>query len=666
MAIDNSGLEWSGSCPHSLQTADDGWRECVWHLPPDEEFSSSCILRFSADTAPFWCLPGLFWGDNGNETTGQYYPRFKPDLSAPSRFVSSFWEFDISRFSQPLAAAHDGHVWRILQVQPYAYAGEEPLGCSLGFQYRDGEAMLLASLPSHERPYRPVGHDYTMPLRHTFRRSCPQEIRWRVRVLVLPGDQNAILDFLAEEYHRIPSRLPPEKPAVYAAATRNALLRWHYAAEGEGKYFKYTVAFDRVSQQLADAAGFSIDRHEMPLGWASGWAVLEPLIAHAVRSGDKEALAAASGVWQHLAHRGGLVSPSGFWWTRYSPAGVSGRNATPPRRPDGWDGNWMEDAEHLHMRTLADAVLRAARTVRLYGEHLPFSGELREQVRRQAVLAAGLAREGWPLPLGVHARTGRPIAMCGTAGMLWLAVWCELAQMNCWDDTALIKDGLDHYRPAVWSGRLNGAPEDIGECPGSEDTYIAIETYLAGYALCGREEDLATCIRAAKQLYFWRKAFTNYLDPRTIVGVYQLDSRGGDIASFKNHALHIYGLDADRTLRILSELMGQTRWSDLADDHWAFAAQLTPLVDGQFNAYEGMVTEQFYFCDWAAAGNSVFLLEDDKRRASYDFGCFFRNHGNIAGFSHAWCTAFILLAANGRVDGSSLDSGRLRVDQRAQ
>jgi hypothetical protein len=36
-------------------------------------------------------------------------------------------------------------------------------------------------------------------------------------------------------------------------------------------------------------------------------------------------------------------------------------------------------------------------------------------------------------------------------------------------------------------------------------------------------------------------------------------------------------------------------------------------VDGQFNAYEGMVTEQFYFIDWSALGNSVRLIEDDER-----------------------------------------------------
>ena len=212
-----------------------------------------------------------------------------------------------------------------------------------------------------------------------------------------------------------------------------------------------------------------------------------------------------------------------------------------------------------------------------------------------------------------------------------------------------IRAGLDHYRDAVESGELYGAPEDVGECITSEDIYIAVNAYLDGYRILGRKEDLATCLKAAEWLYLWRKSFHHHLDPRTIVGVYGLTSRGGDLASFKNNHLHIYGLDIDGSLRELAELTGDARWRELADDHWKFASQLVPLVDGQFNAYEGMVTEQFYFIDWSALGNSVRLIEDDERRATYDVGPHYRNHGNLAGFSHAWCTAFVLKTALERI-----------------
>jgi hypothetical protein len=229
--------------------------------------------------------------------------------------------------------------------------------------------------------------------------------------------------------------------------------------------------------------------------------------------------------------------------------------------------------------------------------------------------------------------------------MIWISVWAELAAMSQWDDKELIARGLDHHRQDVESGQLFGAPEDVGECVTSEDIYIAINAYMDGYRTTGRPEDLRTALLAARWLYIWRKSFNHRIDPRTLVGIYQLKSRGGDLASFKNNHLHVYGLDAEESLLELSRLTGDGHWRELAEDHWKFAAQFTPVVDGQFNAYEGMVTEQFYFIDWSALGNSVFLFEPDERRSSYDVGPHYRNHGNLAGFSHAWCTAFVLRAA---------------------
>jgi hypothetical protein len=259
-----------------------------------------------------------------------------------------------------------------------------------------------------------------------------------------------------------------------------------------------------------------------------------------------------------------------------------------------------------------------------------------------------MARKGWPLPMAVSAHDGAPTSQQGTAGMIWISVWAELNAIGLWPDVALIEQGLDHYRLAVQTGNLYGAPEDVGECVTSEDVYIAINTFLDGYRVTKRSEDLETAIQAARWLYVWRKSFNHSMDPRTILGTYQLRSRGGDLASFKNNHLHIYGLDTDASLRELSRLTGDSRWEQLADDHWNFSAQLAPLVDGQFNAYRGMVTEQFYFIDWSALGNSVYLHESDSRKSAYDVGPHYRNHGNFAGFSHAWCTAMVLRAATDR------------------
>jgi len=645
MEFSKSIIQWSNGSPESTESAPDDWILLSWQISAGTCFSATCRIPIAPTDAPFWCIPGLFWGDNQHDSTGQYYPRFQKSLQYPEKFQSSFWEFHTHRMAQPIAAVHEGSTWWILEVEPHTTVDGQVLHASVGFEYRDGQPFLLASLPYAERPYQHVGHDYTMPVSTSWTPTKDCVIRWKIRLLKVVGERDSILNVLQANYHSDLSASQRADPSACAAATRDALLHWHF--HPQEKYFRYTVAFDRVGQQLAEAGGASLDRHEMGIGWVSGWVVFEALIEWAMAHRDSKALEAVEKTWSHL-QASGLVCPSGFWWTRYAPQRLKNPSIFDARFPDGFDGNWMPDPAHLHLRTLGDAVLRATRTLRQHGGSLPFAQSLQRQVLNQAEAVADMARKGWPLPMAVSARNGAPTSQQGTAGMIWISVWAELHAIGLWPDVALIEQGLDHYRLAVQTGNLYGAPEDVGECVTSEDVYIAINTFLDGYRVTKRPEDLETAIQAARWLYVWRKSFNHAMDPRTILGTYQLRSRGGDLASFKNNHLHIYGLDTDASLRDLSRLTGDSRWKQLADDHWNFSAQLTPLVDGQFNAYRGMVTEQFYFIDWSALGNSVYLHESDSRKSAYDVGPHYRNHGNFAGFSHAWCTAMVLRAATDR------------------
>lgn len=631
-------ISWTGIQPNSLQRGKRGWLDAGWELPAGEPFAAVCRLSLPETAAPFWCIPGLFWGDNQHDGTGQYYPRFRPELAEPRLFESRFWEFHVWRAAQPLVAMHDGTAWWVLEVSPAA--GD--LCASVGFEYENGHPILLASLPACERPYRHVGHDYTMPSTGRSVSDRARKIEWSARAFRLEGTRKSLLDCLRENYHESDDSPAEINAADCARATRNALIKWHYHPSQH--YFRYTVAFDRVGQQIAEAMGGSLDRHEMAIGWVSGWVVFEALIEWAAMHNDAAALQAVEETWNNLT-ASGLVSPSGYWWTRHAPPRGLVPGIFSSKSPGGMDGNWMGVPNHLHIRTLGDAVWRAVRSLRKHGKFLPFAKTLLEQVSRQALQVGNLARRRWPIPLSVDALTGEPAGLRGTAGMIWISVWAELAAMGQWDDLSLITEALDHYRAGVESGHLFGAPEDVGECVTSEDIYLAVNAYLDGYRITRRTVDLETAIQAAKWLYLWRKSFNHRFDPRTILGVYQLKSRGGDIASVKNNHLHIYGLDVEESLLELATLTGDDRWRRFADDHWTFSAQLTPLVDGQFNGYEGMVTEQFYFIDWSALGNSVRLMEPDERRSDYDVGPHYRNHGNLAGFSHAWCTAFVLRGA---------------------
>jgi len=106
--------------------------------------------------------------------------------------------------------------------------------------------------------------------------DSPRTITWSVRALRLEGNVTSLLELLQTNYHTEEAASPKATAADCARATRNALMKWHYHPCEH--YFRYTVAFDRVGQQIAEGSGVSLDRHEMPLGWVSGWVVFEALL----------------------------------------------------------------------------------------------------------------------------------------------------------------------------------------------------------------------------------------------------------------------------------------------------------------------------------------------------------------------------------------------------
>ena len=643
--------------------AEDDWRTVTVTAKASGALSIRGEWGLGRVAQPFWCLPGLFWGDNQQDTTPMLYPRFDASLEKPSKFRSPFWQFHVSRLSQPLVGCYDGRRWWILEGEPCAKSDRsgELLSLGLGFGYRDGNAWLSCSLPAVEEPYRPVGHDYTEPRVSHHQIVANERITWRYRQLQISGERVALLDHLQSCYHEWRQRqslLPvAADAALVARATRNGLMRWHYAPQSH--CFKYSVAYDRIGQQLAEGAGCTLDSTQMHVGWISGWVVFEPLLDYAARLNDPKALDAVVQVWEHL--RQTIASPSGFWWGRYVAKphmndGKQLRSLFESRRKEPWDGGWLPDSNHIHLRTIGDAVLRAARALRNHGARLPFVSSLREDILRQARQMAEFAKSRAQLPLSVDAGTGEVQSLSGSAAMIWISVWLELLRQNLWHDRDVILRCAEAYRQAVGSGRLYGAPEDVGECASSEDAHIAINAYCNLYEQFRNHEDLETALRAARWLYLWRRCFHLPFSSRTMIGAYRLSSVGGEFASPKNNHFHVYGLDVDDSLRKLAQWTGDARWSELADDHWRFAAQLIALEDGQFNGYEGMMTEQFYFADWSCLGNSVHRLESDERRAAWDVGPHFRNHGNLAGFSTVWCVAFALGAAIRRFEGGSHES----------
>lgn len=633
----------------SVREAEDGWLEV--DLEAGEKDGSAC---FSMDVGsvedPFWCIPGIFWGDNLQDSTPHLYPRFDRSAEEPHHFRSRRWLIPLNRMAQPLVGVYGKGKWHVLEVEPNPRtSGEGEISISVGFEWSAEKTILMLRVPESEEPYTHSGCELTEATLSSWKNK-PRHVTVRYRFFEQVGERIDLLGHLRERYLVLSSsaagRLVSAEPEEVAAAAAHGLTRWHYSKENET--FKYTVAYDRVGQQIAEAAGCSLDSVQFFVGWVNGWVVLEPLLDYAKRAGDERAFEMACKAWQRVC--AGIVSPSGFWWSRHAPEFVA-RSGEPKTmafraRLDGdFDGGWMADPNHLHLRTIGDGVLRAVRSLDKHGANLPFADELREQILRQAELVAGLVGPDGSIPLAVDARTGAPTSLAGSAGMIWISVWLELQRQGLWTNTEVIKRAALFVREAVHTGLLYGAPEDVGECMSSEDVYIAVNAFCDRYEHTGAAEDLETACVAASWLLTYRRAFHVPLPPRTLLAMHGLSSIGGDLASGKNNHLHIYGLDAEKSLGKISQWTGDKIWEQMAEDHWKFAVQTVCLEDGHFNGYRGLVPEQPYFINWACLNNSVHRQEDDVTRNVWVVDEGYVNRGNMAGFSNVWCVAFVLAAA---------------------
>ncbi len=64
MNIINLQIVWSGRQPTAVQVNAQGWAVASWYVPAGEAFAATCRLALPETTQPFWCVPGVFWGDN--------------------------------------------------------------------------------------------------------------------------------------------------------------------------------------------------------------------------------------------------------------------------------------------------------------------------------------------------------------------------------------------------------------------------------------------------------------------------------------------------------------------------------------------------------------------------------------------------------------------------
>jgi glyoxylase-like metal-dependent hydrolase (beta-lactamase superfamily II) len=422
------------------------------------------------------------------------------------------------------------------------------------------------------------------------------EIRWWYGDL-LTGDPTGFANVqraVQEAWAGAVGRHVDTSQALAAAdAAVEGLLRWHYGVEQGSGMLAETVSFDLTQV-----------RNEMHVAWISGAPAAYALLRHGLTRDDEKSASAARSVLDTVS--GGLAPCGAFWgiWT-----------------PKGWRAGWNGSPTKLHARTLSEATLFLLRALSLEPAHPNWADAARSNLY---YCMRSLDDTGNPGSY-YDANTGEVLDRRGTAGLLWAAALAEAAVVL---DTPVYRDAAlrvgASYAGAIREGRLLGAPEDIGLCPSSEDTYNAVIAMMALWNATDDRQWLDLARMSADWLSTYRWSYNAHFPPGSPLARRGFRTRGADIASPSNNHMHMYGLICQRELFQLSRLLEDRWYGARAAAHLATFVGEVALRNGQFGGAErrGMIAEQWYTANWSREGRA----------------------GDMAPVSHAWCLGLLLLA----------------------
>lgn len=562
------------------------------------------VLLPAADQAPWWLLPGLFYGENRPEDCDRRFPRFEVGAHDPAGMVSDHWEFRADRAATPAVFAWAGPGGVALIGPETTALGMTGLG--FGHDATTGVGSVHLTFPFREDPVSYTGSGTPAPAETTTHRwDAGERVTLRFAVHALGPDRHGYAPVLRAEHlrTRAGSPLAPwvdiEQAAELAA---EGLHRWHYAEPG---VLLETVGFDR---EVSGQDGRSVDRQAMHVGWVSGIPWAHAMLVHGRRRAKPEVAEAGARVIDFICDH---LSPSGtFWGVWY--------------REHGWSQSWSPTRNLLHSRTLAEAGLFLLRSLELGADVRAAHPGWVTALRSNLDVVVARQRADGNLGSGHHAVTGEVLSWRGAAGLTWVAA---LAEAERWDGpdgadgaylAAAIRAG-EHYAQFVDREFIHGAPEDVDLAPTSEDGYLAVMSYLALHRRTGEPRWLDLARRAADWMFTFRYTYNTRFPEGTVLERYGFASRGADTASPSNQHLHAYGLICTQELGELSAATGDPYYAERAVEALACFRQMVARFDGDMNAYRGMVSERYY-----------------------QTACF-QPKGMLLTLSHAWSVGVLLL-----------------------
>lgn len=564
-------------------------------------------LRVSASfpaAAPWWLVPGAFYGENCPADNDRPYPRFEAGSepgSGPAGMTSPWWELRADRAATVLVCG-----WGDDGGAGLAADETTALGMTgLGFAHEAGRARVWLSFPYAEGPVSYYGDGTPRTaVRESARFEPGREVTVGLRTFGLTADRHdyaaAVRARYAETAERDPGTPWVDVPEA-AELAAHGLHAWHY--DPDPGVLLETVGFDRG---VTGQDGRPVDRQAMHVAWISGVPWAYALLRHADRTGRADHRAAATRVVRFVCD---AAAPSGFLWGVWY-------------RERGWAKSWTPIERGLHARTLGEAILFAGRSLDLLGEE--DRAAVAATVRRNLDLVVERQRPDGCLGSVFDAETGEVLSWRGTSGLTWVAALAERAADDPRYADAAVRAGA-YYARFVEAEHLHGAPEDVDLAPTSEDGYAAVLAYVALARLTGEDRWVDLAARAADWTMTFRYAYDVDLPAGTVLAQYGFRSLGADQASPSNQHLHSYGLVCHRELRWLAGRLRDDHLEHRAADTLRCFRQFVARFDGDFNAYRGMVSERFYqtYC--------------------------FQPKGMLLTLSHAWCVGVLLLACEDEI-----------------
>ena len=603
---------------------------------------------------PWIMIPAYLYGEDeasqAGSISGKIYPVLDSSQKIPAHMRSSWWTTPADRTSSPIVYMHENNRAFALAGDPHVkFHGEissddpEPQ-ISIGFTPIDESRIVQVVVPACEEPFT---HNNTTKNGATIRRltmEANSSVSGRIRIYEIEGKRHSYQNIIEHYYNEMkklyqPANLPEIHSLVDDAI--HGIVEGHY--HKKGNYFIYSMSYDPLPEQIANANNVSLEWHNMMTGFVNGFPICHALLKGAALNNNTYAREVAIKVADKFCIEG--ISPSGLFWADWTPKTIETENGSfeNPLSKDReeWGSGWLKEKTWVHSRTIADACDNLATMILLEEEREPTANYLaswKSALKSNLDVALELQLNNGSYGQYYDAVNKKIVKEDGCGGLLWIPALIKARKIFVNDENfiKLIDKSLplaaEAYAEYVERELIWGAPED-NNSPTSEDGLNAVMAYCDLYELFNDERYLKLATIAADWMLTFRKTYNEILPEKSLMGVYNMKSMGGDFASVSNGHLHVFEALCTKHLCKLSKWTNNNYYRDRAAEHWTFICQLLSRCDGMYNGFRGAMGEQFYWADWGS-------WEEWHPPSNHT------QKGNMGAFSTIWCIAVILLVAD--------------------